>query len=111
MLYSFGGVAQHDPLLRKLQKYDLNKAAGQEQSLSLKDTVKVLLLHDIVLRDYINKPDQALKYLDDQQQLSEKIGYTWGVANACEMRGNIYEYQRKYDDALKNFENAFSLYD
>ena len=62
------------------------------------------------MRDYISNPSQALRYADEQKQLSEQIGYTWGVANAYEMKGNVYEYQRKYDIAFKNFENAYRLY-
>jgi tetratricopeptide (TPR) repeat protein len=104
------GAQVNDTLIENLHRYDLEKAARGDKTISLNDTVKVNLLSKIALRDYDEKPEETLQYLEEQEKLSEQIKYTRGLAGAYEMKGNIYEYQRKYARALYYFKKALALY-
>ena len=98
-------VKTSDTLIQELLKY----RSGPD-GVSLKDTLKVNIYSHIINRDYADKPRQTMAYIAQMEKLSTEIDYPWGIAKANEMRGNIYDIQRKYPQALQCFKKALVIY-
>lgn len=98
-------VKTSDTLIQEL----LNYRSGPD-GVSLKDTLKVNIYSHIINRDYAHKPLQTMAYIAQMEKLSAEIDYPWGIAKANEMRGNIYDIQRKYPQALQGFKKALVIY-
>jgi tetratricopeptide (TPR) repeat protein len=99
-----------DSLYYEIKKFDASKALSGKTGPTMIDTVKVALLSDIVLSYYKSAPEKALREAKRQYGISKAIDYKWGMANALEMQGNIFEYKRDYDKALKLYLRALSIY-
>lgn len=104
-------VSDENSLRNAIKQYDIKKANKGETALSITDTIKADILAELVLLNYIEKPDTALKDAEQLSILSKKIGYSWGIAQSYEMQGNIYEFRRDYDKAIHFFGRAFTIYD
>ena len=99
-----------DSLSAELKKFDAKKREMGAGAPKMMDTVKVKLLSKIALEFYINNPEKALKYANEQLQISEDTGYKWGIANALAIQGTVYDYKGDYDRALKVYMKAGRLY-
>ena len=55
--------------------------------------------------------DSSMQFADEALTLSIEIGYEEGMAGAYRNYGHIYQYQGDYPYALKNYLEAFSLFE
>jgi len=68
------------------------------------DTNKVNTLNTLSKEDWqTSYYEEAKKYAEEALQLSEKIKYKKGIANASHNMGTAYDYQGNYPEALKNY--------
>lgn len=114
LLSGYGALAQNnrevDSLTAELQKFEEKKAMMGSRFPAEMDTVKAVLLSDLSIATYRINPDAAMEYADRQWKVSKNIDYIWGMANALEMKGTVYEYKRDYDNALNYFMRSLQLY-
>lgn len=74
------------------------------------DTLEINKLAAVINDLYLNNPNRAMALANKQFKLSSQINYTWGKANALQMKGVIYEFNQKYDDALRCYMQSIQLY-
>lgn len=72
------------------------------------DTVKCNVLHLISDRIKEIDPAQGIAYANEQKLLSEKLGYTRGIAMAYRDIGANYQYQANFTNALENYNQALN---
>jgi signal transduction histidine kinase len=112
VLSTFTSAAQNDKVVdsleRVLLRYDAqNSKRGIKPS--ARDSVKVNLLTDIISRTYDNYPDKAMVYAKELLTLSEKIGNRYGIGQACNALGSIYDQKSDYRTALAFYERALKM--
>jgi len=98
-----------DPEVKLLQ-YNKQKALSGSYKLTASDTIKVDILSEIVKLNYERDTKKALKHVSEQLKIAEATNYAWGVADAYENYGNIYDFLRNYDVALKYYLKALARY-
>lgn len=91
-----------DPGLDSLKQVLKNQA---------QDTSRVNTLNDIAYILYRISPDEAVDYGLEAKQLSEKIDFKEGLAQAYKMIGLGYFMQGNYMEALRNWEPALELFE
>jgi tetratricopeptide (TPR) repeat protein len=77
------------------------------------DTFKVAVLGDIAILHYQKFPDSTLIYAEKSLQLSQKLNYPRGVANAYFLKGVAYQMKEQISQAIVQYEEAakyFSTY-
>lgn len=98
-----GGVAKaQDPGLDSLKKV----LFGLEE-----DTSRVNTLNDIAYILYRISPDEAVEYGLEARDLSEKLNFMEGLAQAYKMIGLGYYMQGNYTEAISNWEPALKLFE
>lgn len=75
------------------------------------DTSRVNTLNDIAYILYRISPDEAIEYGVEARDLSEKLDFKEGLAQAYKMIGLGYYMQGNYTEAIKNWEPALSLFE
>lgn len=88
--------SQTDSLLLSLKK-----AKGKE---------KVDILNSLAVNTRQKSLNQALDYANQALKLSKEINYLFGEGESYQNRGIIYYFQRKYPDALTQYELAYNIY-
>jgi two-component system NarL family sensor kinase len=97
-----------DSLEQVLFRYDAqNSKRGIKPS--VRDSVKVNLLSDIISGTYDNYPDKAMVYAKELLSLSEEIGNRYGIGQACNALGSIYDQKSDYRTALAFYERALKM--
>ena len=76
-----------------------------------KDTTRVSILSKIAFLHYRNDPTKALEYIEELYEISEKINFNKGKAQAFYLRGIIQTSLSNYDEALLCFNNANKVYE
>ena len=94
-----------DSLYNALKAFDLKKKTNP----SLSDTIKVSLLANLSGAYYQLDNDKSMSFASSQLALSEKINYKWGIANALNMQGGLYDFKGKPDIALGLYERALAI--
>jgi len=75
------------------------------------DSTKVNALIDLG-RAYANRsPESAIHFYNDAKRLSEKIGYTMGVALSLKYIGNVQYNRGTYLDAVSFWQQAMAVFD
>ncbi len=98
LLYSFAVNAQNDSFnIDSLKKVLLT---GNE------DTAKVKLLNHLSLVCLRNFQDSSFRFANQALNLSEKLKWKPGIANACEILGRIYMQSSNKADALNYYFKA-----
>ncbi|KOS07252.1 hypothetical protein AM493_15315 [Flavobacterium akiainvivens] len=106
----FSQTTRADSLLAKLQKFEKEKKSMGRSFPKMRDTLKADMLSSLAIYYSHNNPQKALAYTNEQMALSEKIGYKFGIANACEMLAFVNEYEGRYEKALEQLIRARGLY-
>jgi len=104
-------------LLFNLLLYNLTIAQNNKQldSLSLKlktisnDTNKVNILNQIsdILSD--SKPDEAIKYAQKANLLSNNLNFKKGIAKSLSIKGRIFQIKGDYNKSILFFEQALKI--
>ena len=99
-----------DSLVTELKKFDKKKAALGAAAPVMMDTLRAKILSAIALEFYINDPEKALPYANEQLKVSQKIGYKWGIAKALNIQATVYDNRGDYESALKAYLDAKKVY-
>jgi signal transduction histidine kinase len=103
-------AAQNDRSIDSLEKVLANyNAAHRGIKPTLRDSVKANILDDITAKIFDSYPDKAMKYAYEQLALSERIGYKYGVAQACNTLGIIYDQKSDYVKAMAYHQRALAI--
>jgi eukaryotic-like serine/threonine-protein kinase len=121
----FAKVVELDPKriagLRSLGRVQIesgNSQAGLEyltraQALSIEvqdDTERAQILQAMgVAYSIMQRPDDALKNLQESLEIKTKLGLKKGIADSLQMIGSIYDGTGKADLALKNYNQALAI--
>jgi len=95
-----------DSLTAKLREYEASKPTKAPIPA---DTAKVEILIKLVQNHLESDPGKALRYAEQQLELSEKLHYATGIANACVSLGAIYDLKSEYDKALQLTRRALAI--
>ena len=57
----------------------------------------------------LQKPDEALKTIQESMEINTRLGIKKGVADNLQMMGSIYDGTGKLDLALKNYDQALKI--
>jgi len=93
-----------DVLLKKYNRDHKNK------SLSLSDTVKVILLNDLYYFTVNYEQDRAFNYTKEALELSKKINYKSGIANSYANLARIYNATANFDLAIGNLNKSNKIF-
>ncbi len=74
------------------------------------DTLEIKKLFKRIDKICQTNPEEALRLANKQFRLSSQINYTWGKANALQMKGIIYDFMQQYDKALPCYTESVRLY-
>lgn len=96
-----------DSLNVVLKKYN---QAHQQQSPSLSDSVKVILLNDLYYYHVNYKQDIAEDYSSQALALSKKIGYKKGMANSYSNLARIYNSKANFTTAMDYLQKSNKLF-
>lgn len=78
---------------------------------SLKDAAKVKALNDLAYRTIFSSPGDAKSYADEALQLSERIDYPQGAANAWNTRGALLDISGNYEHAVDAYLSGLRILD
>ncbi|RZJ60461.1 MAG: tetratricopeptide repeat protein, partial [Flavobacterium sp.] len=102
--FSFKCLAQGREELRRLTiQYQQAEKADN-------DSLRVLAMAALATHHMVNDPELALEYSKKQFRLAEKIDLKWGLANAYNVQGGVYDYKGDYKRALERYSNAIIAY-
>lgn len=85
-----------------------------EHALSLHskdDTIKVILLNDIAFKYSEKDIEKAMTYLEQSEDLSEKLNYTKGKAKALYIKGITEVVQSNFENANQLFSESLTSYE
>ena len=75
------------------------------------DTAKVNTLNTLAQEFKSNNPDTAIYFANEALALATKLNYKMGIADAYLWIGKAITNLGKYDEALKNSNDALRIYD
>ncbi len=75
------------------------------------DSAKVILQLALSKEYRGNNPAEALRFANEAKQLSEKINYPKGSANAFKGLGLVYVLQGKYVETIESYEQSLAIFD
>ncbi len=91
------------------QDTSITDSLTQLLNVSNPDSNKVKLLNDLAWELKISDPDKARNYLDNSVQLSQKLKYQKGEAQAYNNRGVVETIGGDYDLAIQFYEKALAI--
>ena len=98
-----------DSLRQKLKKFETyNKQAGKKAK-PLPDSIRVKILDGIAL-EYLNfNPDSAMIFASQELSISEKSGFSKGIANACITLGKILHTKGELKQAMEFYQKSLKI--
>ena len=96
-----------DSLTVLLKQYNQEHKA---KSLSLSDTVKVVLLSDLYYYTVNYEQDNAFNYATEALELSKKIKYKKGIAHSYADLARIYNSRANFDLAIYNIDQSTKIF-
>jgi tetratricopeptide (TPR) repeat protein len=106
----FSQGSRVDSLTARLRHFEAEKAAAGAAFNPQRDTVKADILSSLAIAYSHINPDKCLGIANEQLAVSERAGYKYGIANACEMQAFVYEHRGNYKKALRLLERARAVY-
>jgi signal transduction histidine kinase/Tfp pilus assembly protein PilF len=98
--------------------FNLNFVFAQDSTDSLrvllkssKGEEKVTLLNQLSIQSRNISLIESLDYANNALALSREINYKFGEGEGYKNRGVVYYFQRKYPEALKEYELAYKIFD
>lgn len=91
-------------LLKKYNQQHKNK------SLTLADTVKVILLNDLYYYTVNYEQDRAFNYATEALELSKKINYRKGIPIGYSYLARIYNARANFDLAIENLNKSTKIF-
>ncbi len=89
-----------------------NKVDSLKQILpSLNDTTKVKAFNELAYRVMFASPDEAGTYVEESMELSRKINYPKGLANAFNMRGALLDLSGEYELSVEAYLSGLEIVD
>ncbi len=112
MFFASRSVAQNkvlDSLTNELEKYESRKREMGPGASKMIDTAKIRILSLLIPEIYYNEPEKAMKLSRLQLELSQKLNYKWGISNALNSMGSIYDQLGNYTLALDCFKKSLKI--
>jgi len=95
-----------DSLRYELVKFDAHKKEAGANASKRIDTSKIHILNEIVVALFKSNPLDALDDANHQLDLSEKLNYKWGISQASNTLGAIYDYKGDYGKAIRYYQES-----
>ncbi len=74
------------------------------------DTLIISAMASLAISHSKNDPELALKISRKQLALAQSIDNKWGIANAYNLHGGVYDYKGDYDKALDHYNKALAAF-
>jgi len=98
-----------DSLKYELLKFDAHKKELGANASKMIDTSKIDILNEIIIVLFKSNPLDALDDANNQLDLSEKIDYKWGISQASNTLGAIYDYKGDYSKAIEYYQKSLKI--
>jgi len=106
---SYAQQKQIDSLNQLLSRFEAQKKELGPNASDKIDTVKIPILSKLVEKSFQNSPDKAMDYAWEQLEISEKNDHKWGISNAYNSIGVLYERKGNYNKSLEYYKKSLSI--
>lgn len=98
-----------DSLRYELVKFEAYKKELGANASKMMDTSKIHILNTIVVELFKANPSGALDDANHELGLSERLNYQWGISQASNTLGAIYDYKGDYGKAVYYYQKSLKI--